>query len=415
MGSRRRARVGLAYGAAGIGLATTLAAMAALHPHQQVYFNTLVDTKTPGALGKQYDMDYWRLAYLQSLEYLIERYPDGALRVWLGRDWHLLILPQEDRARFILLKNPHAADFYLLDRSEGYPLFGKNLMSVNFDIHPRIEFQNMLEPPIYAAQAYGSVITSVVARDVESYRAAYDDVAANGTLLAHSDFDIYAYDGALYYLSDSCDPPMSRDAAIWAFLHIFPDDPADLSADGRELGFENMDFRLDTYAAFFDGKCMHRQPLSDYPIARIRTGQSAATSGGNQWRVDVNLAARAAAHAVYESIAAGDYGQLMAQSDFDVYRRGNRLAYLKENCEAGDMDARFFLHIIPANPADLPANRRESGFENRDFLFDESGARIGDKCVAERELPDYAIERIRTGQFVSGEGQLWSAEFPAGR
>ena len=105
----------------------------------------------------------------------------------------------------------------------------------------------------------------------------------------------------------------------------------------------------------------------------------------------------------------------MAQAGFDVYLRGNGLAYLKENCAADDADARFFLHIIPANPADLPEDRRESGFDNRDFRFAERGARIGDMCVVERELPDYEIERIRTGQFVSGEGQLWSVEFGAGQ
>ena len=79
------------------------------------------------------------------------------------------------------------------------------------------------------------------------------------------------------------------------------------------------------------------------------------------------------------------------------------------------MDARFFLHIIPADPADLPADGRERGFANLDFWFGDHGARTGDICVAERELPGYAIERIRTGQFVSGEGAVWRAEFAAGR
>ena len=118
---------------------------------------------------------------------------------------------------------------------------------------------------------------------------------------------------------------------------------------------------------------------------------------------------------MYDGIAAGDYGPPAAQSDFDVYARGVVLAYVKENCAAGDADARFFLHIIPADPADLPAIWRERGFENLDFQFADHGARIDGKCVAERELPDYAIERIRTGQFVSGEGQLWGAEFAVGR
>ena len=115
---------------------------------------------------------------------------------------------------------------------------------------------------------------------------------------------------------------------------------------------------------------------------------------------------------MYDGIVAGDYGLPVAQSDVDVYMRGNRLAYLKENCAAGDMDARFFLHIFPSAPANLPADRQESGFANLDFQFADHGARIGDKCVAARELPGYPIERIRTGQFISGEGNLWRVEFP---
>ena len=111
----------------------------------------------------------------------------------------------------------------------------------------------------------------------------------------------------------------------------------------------------------------------------------------------------------------GIAGKPVARSDFDVYLRGKGLAYLKENCAAGDADARFFLHIFPADPADLPLDSREHGFANLDFQFADHGAYAGDICVAERELPGYAIERIRTGQFVSGEGRVWSAEFIVGR
>ena len=97
------------------------------------------------------------------------------------------------------------------------------------------------------------------------------------------------------------------------------------------------------------------------------------------------------------------------------YLRDSVLTYIKAPCAAGDTDARFFLHITPAAPANLTADRRERGFANLDFYFADHGAYAGDKCVAERELPDYAIERIRTGQFVSGAGQLWSADFAAER
>ena len=399
-GRLHMARRALAYGVTGVGLITTLAAMAALHPNQQVYFNTLVDTKTPGALAMRYDMDYWLMAQRQSLEYLLARHPEDVLRVWPGQ-YSIRILPQNDRDRIMVSMSLYSADYFL---------------------HPIYKRRNLAEEPAtHSVRAYGSGIAFILDTRSDAYqdyyRAEYDDVEANGTLLARSDFDIYIHNGALHYLKENCEPLLADpDYNTKAFLHIFPADLADLPVDKRELEFENRDFWITEPIAFFDGKCIHNQPpLPDYQIARIRTGQLAGAGVGYDWRVDIDLAAHAAATALYESIAAGGYGQPVAQSDFDVYLRGNGLAYLKENCAAGDMDARFFLHIIPVDPADLSADGRERGFENMDFQFADHGAYAGDKCVAERELPDYAIERIRTGQFVSGEGQLWGAEFAVGR
>ena len=394
-GGLRRA---LAYGVVGAGLITTLTAMAALHPHQQVYFNALVDTKTPGALAERYDMDYWHVAQRQSLEYLLALYPDDTLRVW-PRQKNPQILPQSDRERI---------------------LFSMSIYSADYLLHPIFDHRNLPEDPaIHSVWAYGSGIAFILDTGSDAYRdyhrAEYGDIEANGTLLARSDFDIYIHNGALRYLKENCEPLLANaNYRTKAFLHIFPADRADLLVDRREHGFENRDFYIfDQPIAFFDGKCILKQSLPNHLIARIRTGQLA--KGEMIWRADIDMAAHAAAQALYESIAAGDYGQLVARADFDVYLRGSGLAYVKETCEAGDTDARFFLHIIPADPADLPADGRERGFENMDFLFADHGARAGDKCVATLDLPDYAIERIRTGQFVSGEGRLWGVEFPVAR
>ena len=390
-GGLRRA---LAYGVVGVGLATTLTAMAALHPNQQVYFNALTDTKTPGALAERYEMDYWHVAQRQSLEYLLARYPDDTLHIY-PKNRSERILPNSDRER-IVFSPPHEADFYIKQR-------------VN-------RWNARDEPAIHSVRAYGSDIAFIIDPGTEDYldyyRTAYNDVAANGTLLTRADFDIYAYNGALYYLKENCAPTLAKDPGYRLFLNIFPADPADLLAHRREFGYEYRDFDFTERFGFFDGKCIHRQPLPDYSIARIATGYN---GGVMEWSVDIDLVAHAMAQALYERIAAGDYGQPVAQSDFDVYLSGNGLAYLKENCDQSDAGARFFLHIFPIDPADLPADGREHGFDNLDFQLADHGARIGDKCVAGRELPGYAIERIRTGQFVIGGGRLWGAEFPVGR
>ena len=391
----------LAYGAAGAGLITTLTAMAALHPNQNVYFNALVDTNTPSALAKQYDMDYFLIVYRQSIEHLLARHPDDTLRVWPGKK-SLQILPQSDRERILVPRQAHTADYIL------YPTSG---------LPSRLNLPE--EPAIHSVRAYGSGIAFILDTGSESYRdyyrAAYADVEANGTLLARSGFDIYIHNGALHYLKENCESLLADpNANIKMFLHIFPADLANLSADRRalDINFENWDFWITDSIVLFDGKCIHRQTrLPDYPVARIRTGQKSAADGGAEWLMDIDLAAHAAVQAVYESIAAGDYGQPVARSDFDVYMRGNTLAYLKENCAAGDVDARFFLHIIPADLADLPADWRERGFDNLDFQFADHGAYAGDKCVAERELPDYPIARIKTGQnATTPDGDEWRAD-----
>ena len=115
------------------------------------------------------------------------------------------------------------------------------------------------------------------------------------------------------------------------------------------------------------------------------------------------------------AIIAGDFGERLADARYDIYLDENILIYFKQSCAKEDTRAKFFLHIIPADARDLPANRREHGFDNMDFNF--TGLEVHalyDWCIAIRMLPSYPIERIRTGQFVSGEGQVWRAEVELG-
>lgn len=99
------------------------------------------------------------------------------------------------------------------------------------------------------------------------------------------------------------------------------------------------------------------------------------------------------------------------EPEFQVYRQNdNFLAYAKNDCASGDADARFFLHITPALPSDLPENRRETDFENRDFQFHkDGGTQINGQCRIERRLPDYPIAAIRTGQY-NIAGEIWAVE-----
>ena len=108
----------------------------------------------------------------------------------------------------------------------------------------------------------------------------------------------------------------------------------------------------------------------------------------------------------------------VVSSVFDVYLDGNRLVYVKEECSDEDVEAGFFLHVHPAEVADLPSHRQPHGFDNLDFSFYRlrywipwrHGVLRGDgRCAAVRTLPDYGIVRIETGQFTEGKGLMWSA------
>ena len=102
--------------------------------------------------------------------------------------------------------------------------------------------------------------------------------------------------------------------------------------------------------------------------------------------------------------------KLAVRSRFDLYLHDGWLAYIREGCKPADFDRRFFLHVFPADVRDLPPERQALGFDNLDFwqVFKEA------RCSIYKELPDYAIERIETGQFVKeddgGYNILWKGE-----
>ena len=120
-----------------------------------------------------------------------------------------------------------------------------------------------------------------------------------------------------------------------------------------------------------------------------------------------------------ETVPMGDYvaglagdGPPIIRSDWDVYLVGNRLIYAKDQCSPEDAEPTFFLHLDPVDMNDLPDHRKQYDFDNLDFAFRDHRIPIeGEVCVAIRELPDYAIAAIRTGQFVPGEGQIWNGSF----
>ena len=248
----------------------------------------------------------------------------------------------------------------------------------------------------------------IIPADPNQLRADYAALAAAQPVVRDY-FDLYVLDGRLIYFRETC---AAADTETAFFLHILPQDVTDLPADSREAGFAYGDIDFVRQGGHFDGKCLAAVPLPDYSIKEIRTGQH-IPGQGDLWSVEL--------------IAAPDYAQLRAdyaalaattpaaRDYFALYWRDNRLLYLRESCTAADTAADFFLHIVPENVADLPAERRPAGFAHGGFAFVRQGGHFDGKCLAAIALPDYpgGIKEMRTGQFVPGQGDLWSVELMA--
>ena len=247
---------------------------------------------------------------------------------------------------------------------------------------------------------------------LNDHLAAYE-TAMSAEPLARSGYDIYADVGALTYIKEDC---AESDTRARFFLSIFPEDPADLPGYRRAAGFEyeSLSFDFHRHGAAFGGKCAVVRELPDYPISRIETGQWIPALPGESalWRAGF------APPEFYERRLrlAESSGEPAIRSDFDVYLEDDSLTYIKRPCAESDARGRFWLSVFPANPDDLPQERRDAGFEHESLNFDFAnyGAIVDGACVIVRNLPDYPIDRIETGQFIPDEGELWRGRIEVG-
>lgn len=84
------------------------------HPHQNVFFNSLVNKKE---LNSKFDLDYWGLSYKQNLEYIIDKNSKNKIKIYNSSEnrifYHLFALEKIKRERFIIVDNINEADFIL--------------------------------------------------------------------------------------------------------------------------------------------------------------------------------------------------------------------------------------------------------------------------------------------------------------
>ena len=233
---------------------------------------------------------------------------------------------------------------------------------------------------------------------------------------------VYRTGRTLIYRKEPCAP---ADTQARFILHIVPADPADLPAHRQQYGSENLDFYFDWNSLYkFQGfrlgdQCTAIAQLPDYDIDRIHIGQWLPKDNRSLWEADLEMHRTRKQRYVNQLIQQAS--EHVGRAGWNVYRTGHKLIYHKKPCAPADTQAKFVLHVVPADPADLPADRQQYDSENLDFYFRDSrrkssGFQLGDQCIAIAHLPDYAIDRIHVGQWIAAEDRtLWEAEFSPGR
>ena len=233
-----------------------------------------------------------------------------------------------------------------------------------------------------------------------------------GELVFRADFDIHVRGKKLVLVNQRC------------------------GADDRRLGVRfpsphtNARFKWDTGLRRYGGGCGAVVGLPGWPVHSVRVGQT--PPDGGDWAVEILLdeagEAAGVSHPPHCAFHGGEPGRLCpanpgvaalrsayeraragapaAQSRFDVYVDEQRVTHVREPCVFGDMEARFFLHFVPADPADLPPARQRAGFANRDFAFGERGGLFDGKCVAVSRA-SFPLHEVHTGQYTPA-GPVWS-------
>ena len=386
-----------AYGAVGAGVSAVAVSMVSIHPSQQVYFTFLVDRTTPEHLSDSYELDYQGYSVRQGLEHLLEKHPSSPIYVASRLNWirhHHHTINAEDRHRLFL-------------RSED------GEFTIGDTYHPEFEGNEIYSLKIYNNTIFMIRALAGSAEVDDAHRRILLDATSSDDPIIDSHWDVHLMDGQLVYIREYCSVGDGEDRF---FLHLYPADVSDLPEGRKQFGFDNMDFGFHFLsdggdAGIWDGKCFRSVDLPEYAVERISTGQFVVRREGPVWRGIWNVRTAGVYDAFRESHK--NSVQPAISSVFDVYLDDGRLVYVKERCADADREARFSLHLTPADVSDLPEERKEFGFDNMDFdLWDRGGESDGD-CFAVVGLPEYEIVEISTGQYTD-DGLVWSEKIDVG-
>ena len=246
------------------GLGVVALEMAQIHPNQHLYFNFLVDRKTPERLRAWYEMDYWNMMSRQSYEHILRREPASIIDMRWRRN--VQILPAAVRSRFTHdpVRDP---DFYLV-RNAGIP--------------PPGALKDSFPPVLHRFKVYNNTVLTVSTPDLsrvdpavaDEYRALHRAAMAGEPVARGGGFDAHLHGNQLAWVKEACEPGALRHPFR---LRLYPADVGRLPAHHRKRGY----FTISASGVRFDGKCLGAARLPDFALARVRLGQR------GRWEVEV--------------------------------------------------------------------------------------------------------------------------------
>ena len=272
--SARGLRKGWVGGAAcaltAAGLCVAALEMAQIHPRQYLYFNSLVDRKTPERLREQDETDYWNMMLRQGYEWLLKEAPEAVINLrprgvaaLADINRNVRILPAAARSRFT--HDPSRdPDFHL----------GGNV----FQPPPGVP-KAFFPPVIHRFQVYNNTVMTVSTPDLsrvdpavaDAYRALHRAATAGESVARGGGFDVYLHDGRLAWVKEVCEPGALM-LSFW--LKFYPVDKSRLIGLLKEQGYA----KTNANGVRFDGKCLGAARLPDFALARVRLGQSVPDS-----------------------------------------------------------------------------------------------------------------------------------------
>ena len=293
-GLRKRWVGGVACALTAAGLCVVVVQMAQIHPNQHLYFNFLVDRKTPERLRERYEMDYWEMVARQGYEYILRREPASTINMRVRRmywsnprayiNYNMAVLPAAARNRFT--HDPSRdPDFYLIGNTKD-PHWGSNA------VNQSLEAPQAFPPVLHRIKVYNNTMLTVSTPDLsrvdpavaDEYRALHRAATAGEPVARAGGFDVYLHGSRLAWVKEACEP-----GALMPPVHIrlYPADADRLAAHHQKWGY----FDFITSGVRFDDKCLGAAQLPNFALTRAYLVQFAPNihSWEVLWKVDVPL------------------------------------------------------------------------------------------------------------------------------